>query len=158
VPIVVAYNGLRDLNRLGVALNAADQIRAFYLERVGILLQPTVSGYAYYLNTVEEIQAALIAHRFQFAGDPFLTMIMSDADRTAGGSLGIAFAGVGGFCMVAARQGYVGPTVAHELGHLFGLDHEEGTFMATQLELNNRIVTPAQRETIRRVADEYGGY
>lgn len=157
VPIIVAYNGAPALNRLGVAFNAADQIHEFYREQAGVLLQTTVSGYLNYTWSLEDINAALIAHRFLFGGHPFTALIMSETGRTRGGNLGEAFGGVGGFCMVAADQGYVGPTLAHEFGHLFGLDHEEGTFMATALELNNRIVTPTQREIIRAAASQYGG-
>ena len=158
VPVVVAYNGVADLNRLGVALNAADLVRDFYRDQVGILVQASVFGWNTYGPAVDDLQAALLIHRFGLAGQPFLVLIMSDADRTSGGSLGIALGGVGGFCMVAARQGDVGPTAIHELGHLFGLDHEPNTFMAAVLELNDRTVTPAQRETIKTVAESYGGY
>ena len=39
--------------------------------------------------------------------------------------------------------------VDHEVGHLLGLDHAEGTFMSVVLELHNRVVTPAQRKWLR---------
>ena len=45
----------------------------------------------------------------------------------------------------------------HELAHLLGLGHEEGTFLAAVLELHNRVVTAEQRRLVRAAAYLLGG-
>ena len=66
---------------------------------------------------------------------------------------GIAAVGGGGL-----ENNEVNELIDHELGHLLDLDHQEGTFMRSNLDLGDRIVTPFQRTKALLNAYEMGGF
>lgn len=156
VPIVVVYDGPESLNYLPIGLEVAAEAQEFYRSNCGIELRVTVAGHpeAHWQNYPQE---ALLAHRFQYGGQPFLVLLRSDESSLPGGYLGQAFGGTGGFCVVAGNQPHAKQTAVHELGHIFALGHEEGTFMGATLEIGNRVVTPEQRLKIQKTAYEFGG-
>lgn len=162
VPLVVVYHGPESLNYLPVGLGAAAAAKDFFRRTCNIELQVTVSARAIakWAPGPEYAQTVLVEHRYRHGGATFLVLIRSDEARLSGGRfLGQAFAGTGGFCVVAGNHpppSLVNETAIHELGHLFGLDHEDQTFMAAVLEVDERIVTKAQRAKARQTAYQYG--
>ncbi len=64
-----------------------------------------------------------------------------------------------GTAIIAGAHGdaYTAQIMGHELGHLLGLDHEQGTFLSANINDSN-LVTTAQREALRVGAYEFGSY
>ena len=165
VPIVVVYSGGPSIFDLRTGYGVAAEVREFYRETCGVELQTIVSGQIASTLPVDlsYVNLLQLSHAFEHGGQHFLVLIRADANRI-GPYLGQTFTAdasgtyVGGFCAVAGTDDRrVGPAVIHELGHCFGLDHQDNTFMRAVLETENRIVTAAQRAKIREVAWRFGG-
>lgn len=164
VPIVVVYDGPEELYRLNVGVGIGLYLHDFYLETCGLDIRPVVSGHTQSLwNLASYVNQVQLDWRFRFGGRPFTVLLRYDAARVGLGYLGQAFEPEGGadfrggLCIVAVDQQHPEWAAAHEMGHLFGLDHQDGTFMRAALETGEHVVTSAQRDKVRETALKFGG-
>lgn len=164
IPVVAVYSGSPNMAPLNVALTAAKELHDFYRSTCGVELQVRVSGQALSEWDVEHrnggtgyYQTSIITWRHQHGANPFLSFILSDASLLDGRYRGEAIGGIGGLSVVAGAFPLTAETLVHEVGHLFGLEHEDGTFMDPVLETENRVITQPQRAKVRETAYQFGG-
>jgi hypothetical protein len=149
-----------NLNRLPHIEQALAASKVFW-RVLGIDLRLSIQGLHANIDPTQSVWGPLTQHlHWTLGGQVPTVFVFSDAPRIQNGNLGQAFGN--GIAVVAGNvlqpggaETWLDELIDHELGHLLGLGHEEGTFMAPVLELHNRIVTQAQRTTLRREAKEF---
>ena len=162
VAVVVIALDYGNMSRLPIILDMIEASRKWWLEQFGIALQvslrgiesdfiPLGSSYPLNLRTL---------HHWQGGGRPLTVYVWSDLSRVGDGYLGEAFIPYGIVAMAGTAQpggdSWLDEVLTHELSHLLGLGHEDGTFMAAVLELHNRVVTAAQKAQVRAAAYRFG--
>jgi hypothetical protein len=165
VDVVVVYDGAETINSIFFGLSIAGELQQFYKETCDVDLQISVSGSVRpkWISRDDYVRTVMLDHRFIYGGKPFLVIVRSDISKLPDRPfLGEAFGILGGPCVVAGDQppgpATAGVIAVHELGHtLLGPNHQDGTFMGSALERENRIVTPEQRSMIRATALRFGG-
>lgn len=171
VHLVVVYDGLQELNRLGMGIGVAKEVREFYRRTCNIDLHITVSGRPMRPWADESyVDHILWAHRFKQGGESFLILLRVDTATLTQGHVGRAFipwgetSYLGGVCAVAGLHSLpdgtplAGRITIHELGHLLlGIEHEDDTFIDSIIEEATSIVTKAQRARARETAARFGG-
>ncbi|MFQ6028596.1 MAG: hypothetical protein ACE5Q6_14005 [Dehalococcoidia bacterium] len=164
VSVVVVFNN-DTMDSLRPMRNATTEIKAFY-DAIGIELKPQVYGHQALedMFTFDQTQEKNIIHEhFWKVHVPTPALYIARVSPTvSGGNLGDAARGTGiamvagGAVDAATNKDLVHGIMIHELGHLLGLSHQEGTFMRTRLEIDNNFVTPEQQQTMRDTAATYG--
>lgn len=150
----------RNLNTLPHVLTAGQESTRFWGD-IGIRLVPQIIGLqSTLLPTGLYLDELRRLHHWEVRPCGLALYIWPMAERVGlvGDEIGVAYAPLG-FAVLAGNLLQPGGTswldelIDHELGHLLGLEeHQEGTFMAAALELHNRVVTPQQRDIVRRGA------
>ena len=162
VDVAVVAPDYGNMNRLPIVLDMIEASKKWWLEQFGIVLQVSLRaiesdfiplGLGYPLNLRR-------LHHWQGGGSPLAVYVWSELSRVGDGYLGEAFIPDGLVAMAGTAQpggdSWLDEVLGHELSHLLGLGHEDGTFMAAVLELHNRVVTAAQRAQIRAAAYRLG--
>ena len=158
VEFVMVAEDHGNLNRLPHILTAADHSKLFWRE-LGIHLSVNVRGVqtslkpeGLYLDDLQRL------HYWDLGARTPTIYIFSDEANIETDKLGKAF---GNHIAVAAGNvlqpgggSLLDEIIDHELGHILGLEHANGTFMRDQLEIVDRNVTPVQKQTLRTNARE----
>jgi hypothetical protein len=161
IEVIVVASDYGNLNRLPSIWQALEKSREFWAG-VGIALQPTVSA----IQADESILTfgandLSILHYWQVRKRLPAIYVGSESERVGGAEnvLGRASNGlaiVAGNTPVPGGGTLIDEIMDHELGHILGLGHEDGTFMRSALETIDRTVTPTQRAVLRENAEIFG--
>lgn len=158
---VVVITPYRSRNELDVVEAAMKQSVGFWREQVGIHIQSNVRGW----HTTVDLQDGFLGDnlhdilRWEIGLPKPVVYVFAQANYLVDLGLGAAWPW-NGIAAVAGHAVYVpmGMIIDHELGHLLGLDHEEGTFMRSALETENRAVSIFQKVTLLENAYRLGGF
>lgn len=153
VEFVMVASDYGNLNRLPHLMAAAANSKVFW-QTLGIQLAVNVRGLHTPLKPVglyfDELQRL---HHWNLGARPPTIYVFGDEGTIETDLLGKAF---GGGIAVAAgnvlQPGGGSPLdeiIDHELGHILGLEHEDGTFMRAELETVERNVTAIQKQQLR---------
>lgn len=160
VEVVVVASDFGNLNRLPSVLQAVEASKVFWAQ-VGIALRPTVSAFQADEGILDFAANDLsILHYWQIR-KRLPTLYVGSESARVGGAENVLGRASNGLAIVAGNTPVPGggtlidEIIDHELGHILGLDHEEGTFMRAALETTNRTVTDAQRTVLRESAESF---
>ena len=161
---VVAVTASMDMEYLWKVKRAIIKAQDWWLEQVGIRLQPVLSTTSSKM-VFDAFRAGdnhfIEPYHYATARGAMLTAYVVDAPALKGDLWGTSV-GYHGFVVVVGQQEQlIGPLIAHELGHVFFADslHEPGTFMRLETLPRNfaQDVTFAQRKKMREAALRTGG-
>lgn len=147
-----------NLNRLPHLMTAAANSKVFW-QGLGIQLSVNVRALQTPLKPeglyLDELQRL---HHWNLGARPPTIYVFSDEGSIETDKLGNAFGGgiavAAGNVLQPGGGSLLDEIIDHELGHILGLEHEDGTFMRAELEILERKVTPIQKQTLRTNAKE----
>ena len=153
VEFVMVASDHGNLNRLPHLLTAAANSKVFW-QTLGIQLSVNVRALHTPLKPegsyFDELQRL---HHWDLGARPPAIYVFSDEGNIETDLLGKAFGGgiavAAGNVLQPGGGSLLDEIIDHELGHILGLDHEDGTFMRAQLEIVERNVTPIQKQKLR---------
>ena len=162
VDVVLVAPDYGNMSRLPIILDMIDASKEWWLEQFNINLQVSLRGVqsdVLALGSSYSIDLRRL-HHWEAGGRPLAVYVWSELSRVGDGYLGEAFIPDGIVAMAGTAQpggdSWLDEVFSHELAHLLGHQHEEGTFLAAVLELHNRLVTPEQKAKVRKVAYKLG--
>ena len=144
-----------NMNRMLIVWDAAKACTQWWRENVGIRLAISIRCLQSDLAPVNPYLLPLrVEHYWRLGGHTPTVFVFSDLGRVGDNHLGEAFVDEGmavaaGSVLLPGGDSQLDEVITHEISHIGGLSHEEGTFMSATLELHNRRVTPAQRQALR---------
>ena len=162
VDVVLVAPDYGNMTRLPILTDMIEVSKKWWLEQFNIHLQVSLRaiesdfiprGLGYPLNLRR-------LHHWEGGGSPLTVYVWSELSRVGDDYLGEAFIPYGIVAMAGTAQpggdSWLDEILDHELAHLLGLQHDEGTFLSATLELHNRVVTAAQKAQIRAASYQYG--
>ena len=156
IVLVAADHG--NLNRLPHLMTAGANSKVFW-RTLGIqlsvnirALQTPLKPEGLYLDELWRL------HHWNLGARPPTIYVFSEQSRIDSTKLGEAFgreiAVAAGNVLQPGGESLLDEIIDHELGHVLGLDHEDGTFMRAELEIIERKVTAKQKQTLRNSVKE----
>jgi hypothetical protein len=162
IEVIVVASDYGNLNRLPSIQQALENSKPFWAG-IGIALRPSVSAIQADESILNFTENDLLTLHYWQVGKRFPCLYVgSESERVGGGADMLGQANGNGIAIVAGNTPVPGgdtlidEIMDHELGHILGLGHEDGTFMRAALETSNRTVTPTQRAVLLENAELFG--
>lgn len=145
--------------------NILQPVRRWWEDEVSIVLRVGVrwdmKAPLFYVLSIDPSSDFMRGHWYEGGGDTPTLHVDMENESLGNGDLGDASPGVySGVALVAAGDRILAPKIfTHELGHLLGLAHAEGTFMRSGMGRDtDEKLAIGQHENLRKQAHRLGGY